>query len=559
MEPRILKVLGSRCEDGFSNKRKRAAYVTGVSCGKLQDELPPNPQSQVPDKRRKLEGEDKVSAYETRSGKSLVRYYSYFKKSGIAKRVMIYEEGEWDDLPHHIISAIRNELDEKRAAIEFEWCGHHFLLDFLHMNRLDLETGAKTPLAWIDIGGKCFFPQIYESAERNDCCVENSQQFAPHEIKLHLEIDVNGVESPRLNLEEDSDESGENMDDVPAEDSCSRKIEAAVSNWNETDAIAVSPAGAEGLDKDGVKKMFATGTVSLGHVAVLDVGRFSSEIAEARLALFKKLAEITKKHRGDANVRYAWLPAKREVVSSVMMRGLGGALIRKSIYGVGLHLTAADCPYFSARYCDIDENGVRYMVLCRVIMGNMELLRGDKSQFFSGGEKYDNGVDDVENPKNYIVWNMNMNTHIFPEYVVRFKLSDPPNAEGSLVAKHDNSGVTLEGPNDLPQLDSNGPEGCSGSANSVCLNTTKPKSPWMPFPTLFAAISHKVPEKDKSFINADYQQLREKKMTRTEFIRKLRGVVGDDLLRSTLTALENQHKLKEIPGSMRDHEAGGGL
>lgn len=85
---------------------------------------------------------------------------------------------------------------------------------------------------------------------------------------------------------------------------------------------------------------------------------------------------------------------------------------------------------FSARYCDVDENGVRYMVLCRVIMGNMELLRGDKAQFFSGGEEYDNGVDDVEIPKNYIVWNINMNTHIFPEFVVRFKLSVLPNAEG---------------------------------------------------------------------------------------------------------------------------------
>ena len=346
-------MLDSRCEDGFSKKRKRASYVTGVSCGKLQDELPPNPQTQVPDKRRKLEGEHKVSAYETRSGKSLVRYYSYFKKTGIAKRVMIYEEGEWSDLPHHIICAIRNELDEKRAAIEFEWCGHHFLLDFLHMHRLELETGAKTPLAWIDIGGKCFFPEIYESAERNDCCnlncVENSTQCAPNQIKLHLEIDVNGGESPRLNLEECSDESGDRMGDVPTEDCCSRKIEAAVVNWNVTDAIAVSNikhAGAEGLDKDAVKKMFAIGTSSLGHVAVLDVGRFSSEIAEARLGLFQKQVEITKKHRGDANVRYAWLPAKREALSSVMMQGLGGAFIRKSIYGVGIHLTAADCPYF---------------------------------------------------------------------------------------------------------------------------------------------------------------------------------------------------------------------
>ncbi|XP_019099340.1 PREDICTED: inactive poly [ADP-ribose] polymerase RCD1-like isoform X1 [Camelina sativa] len=585
MEAKIAKVLDSRCENGFGKKRKRvatcAAYVTGISCAQLQHVPPPNGQSQVPDKRRKLGGENKLSAYENRSGKSLVRYYSYFKKTGAAKRVMIYENGEWVDLPEHIICAIRNELDEKRAAIEFELCGHSYILDFLHMHRLDLETGAKTPLAWIDVGGKCFFPEIYGSDERTNCChhnrVEDPKQYAPQDIKLRLEIDVNGGEPPRLNLEECSDESGDNMDDVPCaqrssnehfdeatEDSCSRKLGAAASKWDETDAIVSGskPTGTEVLDKDAVKKMFAVGTASLGHVAVLDVGRFSSEIAKARLALFQKQVEITKKHRGDANVRYAWLPAKREVLSAIMMQGLGvgGAFIRKSIYGVGIHLTAADCPNFSARYCDIDENGVRYMFLCRVIMGNMEHLRGDKAQFFSGGEEYDNGVDDVENPKNYIVWNINMNTHIFPEFVVRFKLSVPPNAEGNLIAKRDNSGVTLEGPKDLPpQLEGNQGAGGSGSANSVGSSTTTPKSPWMPFPTLFAAISHKVAEKDMSLIIADYQQLREKKMTRADFVRKLRVIVGDNLLRSTITTLQNQPKLgKEIPGSIRDHEEGAG-
>ncbi|CAN7046713.1 unnamed protein product [Brassica oleracea var. botrytis] len=579
MEVKIVKGLDSRCENGFGKKRKRppsyAAYVNGVSCAKLQDVPPPNPQSQLPDKRRKLEGENKICSSENRSGKSLVRYYTYFKKSGIAKRVMIYEKGEWNDVPAHIICAIQKDLDEKRAAIEFEWCGHRFLLDFLHMYKLDLETGSKTPLAWIDIGGKCFFPEIYESDERNYCCrrncTEDLKRSSSHEINLRLEIDVNGGESPRLNLEECSDEAGDGMDDVPAEDSCSRKIGAAVSKWDETDAVAVSgpkPAGAEGLDKDAVQKMFAIGTASLGPVAVLDVGRFSSEIAEARLALFEKQVEITKKRRGDANVRYAWLPAKREVLSAVMKQGLGvgGTFIRKSMYGVGIHLTAADCPYFCARYCDIDENGVRYMVLCRVIMGNMEPLRGDKAQFFSGGEEYDNGVDDVEKPKNYVVWNINMNTHVFPEFVVRFKLSVPTNAEGNLVARNDNSGVTLEGPKDIsPQLVSHGPEGGSGSgsANSVGSSTTKPNSPRMPFPVVFAAISHKISEKDMSLINADYQQLRGKKMTRAEFVRKLRGIVGDDLLRSTITALENQASLlpkltNDIPGSMREVEQGAG-
>ena len=39
-------------------------------------------------------------------------------------------------------------------------------------------------------------------------------------------------------------------------------------------------------------------------------------------------------------------------------------------------------------------------------------------------------------------------------------------------------------------------------------------------------------------------------MTRAEFIRKLRGFVGDDLLRSTLTALENQASLAGVKLSL---------
>ena len=49
---------------------------------------------------------------------------------------------------------------------------------------------------------------------------------------------------------------------------------------------------------------------------------------------------------------------------------------------------------------------------------------------FLGGEEYDNGVDNVLSPKHYLVWNMNVNTHVYPEFVVSFKLLSIPNAEG---------------------------------------------------------------------------------------------------------------------------------
>ena len=84
---------------------------------------------------------------------------------------------------------------------------------------------------------------------------------------------------------------------------------------------------------------------------------------------------------------------------------------------------------YSASHCDIDENGVRHLVFCRVIMGNMELLRPGTRQFRPSSSDYDSGVDDIHNPRYYIVWNMNTNTHICPEYVVSFKVSSDTEGE----------------------------------------------------------------------------------------------------------------------------------
>lgn len=70
------------------------------------------------------------------------------------------------------------------------------------------------------------------------------------------------------------------------------------------------------------------------------------------------------------------------------------------------------------------------MVLCRVIMGRMEVLPHGSNQSFPSSNCYDSGVDDLENPRQYVVWNMNMNTHIYPEVVVSFKASS--RTEGDL-------------------------------------------------------------------------------------------------------------------------------
>jgi len=85
---------------------------------------------------------------------------------------------------------------------------------------------------------------------------------------------------------------------------------------------------------------------------------------------------------------------------------------------------------YSVRYCDVDENGIRHLALCRVIMGNMEILCPGTGQFQPSSCEYDSGVDNIQCPRYYVVWNMNMNTHIYPEFVVSFKVSS--DAEGDM-------------------------------------------------------------------------------------------------------------------------------
>lgn len=69
------------------------------------------------------------------------------------------------------------------------------------------------------------------------------------------------------------------------------------------------------------------------------------------------------------------------------------------------------------------------MILCRVILGNIELVLPGSEQFYPSDESFDSGVDNLDNPNQYIVWNMNMNTHIYPEYIVSVNTS--PIAKGS--------------------------------------------------------------------------------------------------------------------------------
>lgn len=85
--------------------------------------------------------------------------------------------------------------------------------------------------------------------------------------------------------------------------------------------------------------------------------------------------------------------------------------------------------YCSALSSEVDENGLRHILFCRVILGKTEEISAGSEQFQPSSEEFDTGVDNLEEPKKYIVWGCYMNSHILPRFVISFKAP-------SLTGKH---------------------------------------------------------------------------------------------------------------------------
>ncbi|MFQ6626984.1 hypothetical protein Gotur_005522, partial [Gossypium turneri] len=192
-----------------------------------------------------------------------------------------------------------------------------------------------------------------------------SESYAPHEIKLHLEIGINGVEQPKLECSGESSsfvrhfqiaqKPASSYSAVEAEDNCNRsadgKPNTAVEDIQEKkknlvpESEFVDVQFNEPLESSTVEKMFLMGMNTCEGVDILDIRPCST------------LPTIMK--HGLADCRLSSIP---------------------DLYAAGVHLAAAEFTNGSAKYCDVDENGVQYMILCCVIMGKTELLFPESGQ-----------------------------------------------------------------------------------------------------------------------------------------------------------------------------------
>ncbi|CAN4076295.1 unnamed protein product [Withania somnifera] len=576
MESNCVSVLdnGRRTAAVDSKSKVASQYVARIVGAGTEkpEELSPQPKcssfhSKLGKRKRTVDGESNCRSH---LRKSILKNYSNFMRSGTPERVLFHQNGEWNDFPQDIVCIVKEDFRAKNAVIEVNFGGFHVILDILYMVQLNLVTGLETPIAWIDEAGGCFFPDLClvssKTHDNSEIHSQRTEEFSAAErdratkVKLHLEIDLNGPNT--CYLEERVEESNVGFKRIKVNPFIDHQEFALDQKSNpEMEVVAENQRYQESpspklentlklVDSESVKTMFVKGMTAI-CMEEIKISQCSSKYMRNRLELFEKQVEITQKYRGNSNVRYAWLAASKEVVSTIMNYGIvHGVCGQKTNLGVGVHLIAQDYASKSAASCDTEENGVHYMVLCRVILGNEELLRFGSEQSYPSNEKYDSGVDDLESPTYYTVWNMNMNTHIYPEYVVSFRVSS--GAKGPPIKEEcrlDVSGVTFRGYDE--QLDLNKLPIELGNcqqyqfirniqqSHGVGVGINKaPKSPWMPFSMLFGAISDKVSPKDMKLVHAHYDLFRRKKISRNDFIKKLRLIVGDQLLKSTVTNLQ---------------------
>jgi len=246
----------------------------------------------------------------------------------------------------------------------------------------------------------------------------------------------------------------------------------------------------------------------------------ASVITQARVSSFQIFTKaVEKRNGGDANIKFAWFGASKDEINKIIQHGFGYDNIRKNgLFDQGIVLSADHSPLDSVESAIADEDGIKHILLCRVLLGKTELVNCGSKQTHPSTEDFQSGVDDLVSPKKYIVWSSQMNTHILPEFVISFKVLTSVNSRPIQVC------------DPVPKQDG-GP-----------VRVKKPISPWIPIPELIAALSKILPPKAIKEITQFRRSYIEHKISRPDMIRGIRQITGDRLLLMVLKNFNEQRR-----------------
>lgn len=336
----------------------------------------------------------------------------------------------------------------------------------------------------------------------NDFNPERSKQSLPHtsyRAEAEAEVEVEVEEEDVVSDCESSTSSSSSSSSAAGREMNSSLFGSGTVRLDKKEAV-----------HNMISRKFMTDLAGLGMRTNIEaIHRYENTnlTRQAKLAVFLKLLKATEeKNGGVACWKYAWYCGSKQDVNTILSYGFGHA-INNGIYGRGIYLSAAHHPLQSLHSSIPDEDGLRHLLLCRVILGNMELVSPGSEQCHPSSEEFDSGVDNLLLPTKYIIWSTHMNTHILPEFVVSIRA--PPITKGN-------------------------------SQFSVPLK--KPSSPWVPLSMLISILSKYLPPKSIKRIQKYHTDYKEGRIVRQEMIKQVRRITGDILLFGVIKAYSEQFK-----------------
>ncbi|XP_062205966.1 inactive poly [ADP-ribose] polymerase RCD1-like isoform X2 [Phragmites australis] len=380
--------------------------------------------------------------------RQILKSYKNFMTSAPPKRILLRQGSDWKDFPEKIVKLAQVDFRAKKTITETGYQNQLFLLDFVHMTFIDSKTDLQRPIAWIDENGKGYFPETF---------LQDQKLFKKKDFgngnQGYISVEPNGTRemNGQLRTSESSAESSNfesSTEDVSSPKRARAEKCAMGKNYcdvgeatGENEPCTLLPTAFNMLPHqdnlgelsraqrtiEAVEKLLLHGMGAvIGSKDIIGIYRtpLLNDCGQVRYHLHQKQVHATGCHRGSANVRYAWLACSKSTVHELMLNSM--LQVHKPIkcpaYGNGTLLAPASHSDLCVKYSDVDENGIVHMMLCRVIMGNVEIVHHGSKQHRPSSDYFDSGVDDLKNPQHYIVWDMNLNSHVYSEFVVTIKL-----------------------------------------------------------------------------------------------------------------------------------------
>uniref|UniRef100_A0ACD5ZTM6 Uncharacterized protein n=1 Tax=Avena sativa TaxID=4498 RepID=A0ACD5ZTM6_AVESA len=463
--------------------------------------------------RAEMENASSESAHSCHSQPNLANDCVNYLKSGVPSRVVFYKQGSWCDFPDEVVKPIVDAFKEDKSSVVVVMDDQPLLVDFLSMTLVNLKTRKQRSVAWLDGTNKWSFPSSFFDEE-----VDES-------TRLGTSVGKGGAQGF----------VGGNVMKPPSDAAKQVMREASPPVLQSSSASNILRKKIVHVERGSERFMFVQNLFlsGMGSFAVpnniLHIHRYSPKdiTAQCRLEAFEKQMRLTGQKSGNAIARYGWLGSGKQDIVSVITNGLLSTenITHETEIGAGIYLSPESRAFMSVAFCDVDEKGVQYMLLCRAILGKTGVIKPGSQEEFR--RMYDSGVDNCSNPNYYVIWPSHLGTHISLEYLISFRLA-PKVQEYMLSLK----GLWLRPLPKEVKVD------LSILQPVLCQTDEGPTSPWISFRVLFETIQDSVSVLARELLYHHYEELKENKITRVEMVKRMMLIVGEELLRDTLTKLK---------------------